>query len=249
MSASTACRPTTTQSCAAARCCGSAARRTVPSFKVEIEKAKAALPDTEIQDKVKTWREMLADTRRLGAAGLGTLAALLSAAVVYFMIQADSLESQIETAKAEAVELASKSFSPAVLSEAAAAVHLVVKKDGKKLVPMATAWAFAPDKLGTNAHVTEALDGAEFELCHRRAALRGGEGRRHHRDQGRRHPSRLRQVQALSGYARHRPRRQVHRARHHHPIRCRHHRDRSRDAAARRPEDRQARHARACVGR
>jgi S1-C subfamily serine protease len=132
-----------------------------PSFNVEIEKAKAVLPDTQEQEKVKTWREMLADTRKLGAAGLGALAALLSAAVVYFMIQADSLESQIETAKAEAVELASKSFSPAVLGEAAAAVHLVVKKDGKKLVPMATAWAFAPDKLGTNAHVTEALDGAE----------------------------------------------------------------------------------------
>ena len=132
-----------------------------PSFKVEIEKAKAALPDTEKQDKVKTWREMLADTRRLGAAGLGTLAALLSAAVIYFMIQADSLESQIKTAKAEAVELASKSFSKAVLSEAAAAVHLVVKKDGEKLIPMATAWTFAPDKLGTNAHVTEALDGLE----------------------------------------------------------------------------------------
>ena len=136
-----------------------------PSFKVEIEKAKAALPDTEKQDKVKTWREMLADTRRLGAAGLGTLAALLSAAVIYFMIQADLLESQIKTAKAEAVELASKSFSKAVLSEAAAAVHLVVKKDGKKLIPMATAWTFAPDKLGTNAHVTEALDGLELSYA------------------------------------------------------------------------------------
>jgi hypothetical protein len=132
-----------------------------PSFKVEIEKAKAALPDTQKQDTVKTWREMLADTRRLGAAGLGTLAALLTASVVYFLVQADTLEAQIETAKAEAVELASKSFSPAVLSEASAAVHLVVKKDGGKLIPMATAWAFAPDKLGTNAHVTEALDGAE----------------------------------------------------------------------------------------
>lgn len=132
-----------------------------PSFKAEIEKGKAALPDTQEQEKVKTWREMLADTRRLGAAGLGALAALLTASVVYFMVQADSLEAQVEQAKAEAVELASKSFSQTTLSNAAAAVHLVVKKDGGKLVPMATAWTFAPDKLGTNAHVTEALDGAE----------------------------------------------------------------------------------------
>ncbi len=132
-----------------------------PAFKVDIEKAKAALPDTQEQEKVKTWREMIADTRTLGAYGLGALAAVLVASVAYFMIATDSLESQIATAKEEAVALASKSFSQETLSKAAAAVHLVVKKDGGKLVPMATAWAFAPDKLGTNAHVTEALDGAE----------------------------------------------------------------------------------------
>lgn len=132
-----------------------------PSFKAEIDKGKAALPDTMEQEKVKTWREMLVDTRRIGAAGLAALATLLTASVVYFMIQTDSLQNQVEQAKAEAVELASKSFSQATLSKAAAAVHLVVKKDGGKLIPMATAWAFAPDKLGTNAHVTEALDGAE----------------------------------------------------------------------------------------
>jgi Trypsin-like peptidase domain len=135
-----------------------------PSFKVEIAKVAAELPDTRPQPKVKTWREMLAETRRSGAIGLSVLALLLAGSIGYFMTRTTTLEQQIAAANAAASARAKTEFSPAVIDRLERAVYLVAKDEGGKPLPEATAWAFAPNLLATNAHVTEALSGHEDEF-------------------------------------------------------------------------------------
>ncbi len=135
-----------------------------PSFKVEIAKLTADLPDTAPQPKVKSWRDTMTETRRLGAVGLGVLAVLLAGSVGYFMTRTTGLEQQIAAANAAASERAKKEFSEAALARLEAAVYLVAKQEGESEEAEGTAWAFAPNLLATNAHVTQALSGHEDEF-------------------------------------------------------------------------------------
>jgi Trypsin-like peptidase domain len=130
-----------------------------PSFRAEIEKTKGALPDTRPQPKVKTWRSMVAETRRHAVYGISLLAVLLAASVAYFALRTTSIEQQIAAANAAATKLAQEQFSKAVTKRLLGAVYLVVKREGGVPRAEATAWAFAPTKLATNAHVTEAIKG------------------------------------------------------------------------------------------
>ena len=126
-----------------------------PSFQAVVTKSKAALIDTRPQPKVKTWREMLADTRRIGAVCIGALALLLAGSLTYLLLRTASVEQEIEDATADAAKLAAKQFSEAELDRLRNAVYLVAQKEDQGYKPVATAWAFAPDKLATNAHVAE----------------------------------------------------------------------------------------------
>ena len=130
-----------------------------PSFRAGIEKTRGVLPDTRPQPKVKPWRRVVAETRRLAVYGIGALAVLLAASVAYFALRTTSIEQQIAAANAAATKLAQEQFSKAVTDRLLGAVYLVVKNDGGVPRAEATAWAFAPTKLATNAHVTEAIKG------------------------------------------------------------------------------------------
>ena len=135
-----------------------------PSFKVEIEKQAADLPDTRPQPKVKSWRDSMTETRRLGAVAAGVLALLLAGSIGYFMTRTMSLEQQIAAANEAASARAKKEFSEAALARLEAAVYLVAKQEGESEEAEGTAWAFAPNLLATNAHVTQALSGHEGEF-------------------------------------------------------------------------------------
>lgn len=137
-----------------------------PSFKVEIAKQVADLPDTRPQPKVKSWRDSLTETRRLGAVAAGLFVLLLAGSITYFMLTTTSLEEQIAAANAAASARAQEEFSKATLARLEAAVYLVAKDEGGKPLPEATAWAFAPNLLATNAHVTECLSGHAPCLSH-----------------------------------------------------------------------------------
>jgi V8-like Glu-specific endopeptidase len=120
-----------------------------PAFKVEIELPKGTeeLPVTAVNEEMSTATGRLG--KRMGI-GFGAVATVLVALFAYNYCTHKTLEEQIEAR-------AQKEFSEATLSRLEAAVYLVAKDEGGKPLPEATAWAFAPNLLATNAHVTEAL--------------------------------------------------------------------------------------------
>jgi hypothetical protein len=135
-----------------------------PSFKVEIAKQAADLPDTRPQPKVKSWRDSMTETRRLGAIAASLLVLLLAGSITYFMLRTTNLEDQIAAANAAASARAQKEFSEATLARLEAAVYLVAKEEDQSEEAEGTAWAFAPNLLATNAHVTQAIMGHEDEF-------------------------------------------------------------------------------------
>jgi hypothetical protein len=135
-----------------------------PSFKVEIAKQAADLPDTAPQAKVKSWRESMTETRRLGTIVASVLALVVGGSITYFMLRTTNLEDQIAAANAAASARAQKEFSEATLARLEAAVYLVAKEEDQSEEAEGTAWAFAPNLLATNAHVTQAIMGHEDEF-------------------------------------------------------------------------------------
>jgi hypothetical protein len=142
--------------------------KTGPSFKAEIAQAAAVLPPTDEQPTHKSWRQLVAETRRYGLYGLGGLAAALLVLGGYneYMNRAHrsqlaAVQTGLDRISAEAREKAKTEFDRKSLEQAAKAIYLVIKKAGPSVEPMGTAWAFAPDKLATNAHVVDAIKGAE----------------------------------------------------------------------------------------
>ncbi len=137
-------------------------RKVGPTFKVEIGAPSVeGLPVTADQSQMTT------SSQRLGrkvATGGGLLAVLLIGLFGYFTYLHSTLADQIELARAEAAERASKEFSPATLKTLEEAVYLVAQEDGGVEKAQGTAFAFAPGKLATNAHVTEAIKGKEKEF-------------------------------------------------------------------------------------
>ena len=137
-------------------------RKEGPVFTVEIGAPSAiGLPVTGEQE------EMITSTQRLGrkvAIGGGVFALLLLGVIGYLTYVQTSLADQIALARAEAAARAAKEFSSATLETLEKAVYLVAKDDGGSRKAEGTAWAFAPGKLATNAHVTEAIKGNEDEF-------------------------------------------------------------------------------------
>jgi len=137
-------------------------RKEGPVFRVEIGAPSAiGLPVTGEQE------EMVTSTQRLGrkvAVGGAVFALLLIGVVGYLTYLQTSLSDQIALARAEAAARAAKEFSPATLETLEKAVYLVAKDDGGADKAEGTAFAFAPGKLATNAHVTEAIKGREGEF-------------------------------------------------------------------------------------
>ena len=84
--------------------------------------------------------------------------------VSYVQAKNRKLEEQIATTNAAASESSKGKFSTATLARLKAAVYLIAKDDGGKPLPEATAWAFAPNRLATNAHVTKAIKDHENEF-------------------------------------------------------------------------------------
>ena len=135
-----------------------------PSFQVEVDKAAAELPATAPQTKVKSWYEMVTETRRLGAVVASVLALVVAGSITYFMLRTTSLQDQIAEANAAAAARAQKEFSEATLARLEAAVYLVAKQEDQSEEAEGTAWAFAPNLLATNAHVTQAIMGHEDDF-------------------------------------------------------------------------------------
>ena len=137
-------------------------RKDGPKFKVEIGAPSAvALPVTGDQSKMET------SSQRLGrkvAIGGGALAIVVAGVFAYFAYLHTTLADQIEIARAEAAAKSKEEFSMATLKTLEASVYRVAKMDGGAEESGGTAWAFAPGKLATNAHVTHAIKGHEAEF-------------------------------------------------------------------------------------
>jgi hypothetical protein len=131
-----------------------------PSFEVAVEKPKREGKTTKPNKPPTLVRKKLREITQQGAYALTALAVLLIASGAYFYLRTKSFEQQIAGWRTEERELAKQQFSQAVTDNLMRAVYLVVKDDAGVPKAEATAWAFAPDKLATNAHVTEAIAGA-----------------------------------------------------------------------------------------
>ncbi|MGA9602588.1 MAG: hypothetical protein WBQ82_00570, partial [Methyloceanibacter sp.] len=80
------------------------------------------------------------------------------------MLRTTNLEDQIAAANAAASARAQKEFLEATLARLEGAVYLVAKEEDQSEEAEGTAWAFAPNLLATNAHVTQAIMGHEDEF-------------------------------------------------------------------------------------
>jgi hypothetical protein len=146
---------------------------TGPSFSIVIEQPLIGGIKTKPNKPQTLVREELHKTKQQGTYALATLGVLVLALGGYasyrdwrYEQQLAMLTQDISDAKAKASALAANEIPADATKALQAAVYLVAKKEGGGETPEATAWAFASDKLATNAHVTEAIKGheKEFEL-------------------------------------------------------------------------------------
>jgi hypothetical protein len=137
---------------------------TGPSFDVLIEQPEKEGAKTEVNYEPPSERKLI---KQLAAASLAAL--LVGGGVLYWRDwqhdqQVRQLAASLADADAKVSALAEKQI-PAEAQEALqAAVYLVAKIEGGTTIGQATAWAFEPDKLATNAHVTEAIKGHEDDF-------------------------------------------------------------------------------------
>jgi hypothetical protein len=148
-----------------------------PSFTLTIEKPQQAGQVTE-ENKVQTpiRKELhktskdLAGAKKVGAYALGTLAAallVLGGLDYYRDIRHQQDLARLATdliAAGDRVSAIAADEIQGAASKARNAVYLVARKEGANETGQATAWAFEPDRLATNAHVTEAIKGHEKEF-------------------------------------------------------------------------------------
>jgi trypsin-like peptidase len=137
-------------------------RKDGPVFKVAVgAPSVVGLPLTGDQ------RQMTTSSQRLGrkvAVGGGALAFVVAGLFAYSTYLHVTLADQFAMARAEAAAKSKEEFSMATLKTLEASVYRVAKMDGGAEESGGTAWAFAPGKLATNAHVTEAIKGHEGEF-------------------------------------------------------------------------------------
>ncbi len=149
-----------------------------PTFGVSINQPKAAGIKTEmgkvakpVRQEVKETNQKLDETggrldqtRKQAIYALGGLAAAICAVVIFDVVRdaqhasevqqlADQLASVDDTLAKKAAEEIDDKERQAIL----AAVYLVAKMENGVPVGKATAWAFAPNMLATNAHVTSEM--------------------------------------------------------------------------------------------
>jgi len=147
-------------------------RKDGPSFKVEIgAPAIIGLAVTAEQSEMPTVGERLRRAGKYVGTGFGAVAVFLLAVGGYsYYVQRlheqelARLKQDFAVAKAEASDRAEKEIPKAALKTLEAAVYLVAKHEGESEKAEGTAWAFAADKLATNAHVTQAIKGHEKEF-------------------------------------------------------------------------------------
>jgi hypothetical protein len=142
---------------------------TGPSFQAEIKTgAQTGYLKTEDQSDMPDTGDWIRRLGRNAAIGVGGLAALLLLWGGYNIYlnrihqqELAAIKTDLDGISAEARAKAKKEFDRKSLEQAAKAVYLVIKKVGPSVEPMGSAWAFAPDKLATNAHVVEPIERAE----------------------------------------------------------------------------------------
>jgi Trypsin-like peptidase domain len=142
-----------------------------PSFDVEITKpASAILGPTGEQEIVVPRGERERKLRRQLIVGGGAIVVALIGvfgALYANHLRTSRIDYQLEAMADAAAENAKKQFSDAELDRLKNAVYLVAQRENDDYKPVATAWAFAADKVATNAHVAKAIAGGapgEFVL-------------------------------------------------------------------------------------
>lgn len=149
-----------------------------PTFRAIVEKPVEAGEVTEIKraptpvrEVVQKHAEELEWTKKIGGYALAGLAALLltvSGVVTYRDFRHEQhfaqLRADLVAAEAKVSQLAEKQIPTEAQKALRAAVYLVAKIEGDNTIGQATAWAFEPAKLATNAHVTEAIKGHEDDF-------------------------------------------------------------------------------------
>jgi hypothetical protein len=148
-----------------------------PTFSVAIERVEAGevteikRAPTPVRKVVQQQGRELEWTKKIGTYALGALTACLlivAGWVTYRDFRYEQalvqITADLAAADAKVSKLAKKDIPQEAQDALQAAVYLVAKLEDDEPVGQATAWAFEPDKLATNAHVTEAIKGHEKDF-------------------------------------------------------------------------------------
>ena len=137
-----------------------------PTFAIDIRKAESGGIETKPGQEVVPLRKKVEKAIKDGAYALAAIAVVILGTGSYFYYlqreqsaQLAALDKDLAAANAAVSAKAKTEFLPEVIDRLEHAVYLVAKDEGGKPLPEATAWAFAPTLLATNAHVTEAIKG------------------------------------------------------------------------------------------
>jgi hypothetical protein len=133
---------------------------TGPSFEVLVQQPEKEGAETEENYAPRTERWLIKQLQRAAAVLLAVV--LAGGGYLYWRnwqqsVAVDELAARLVTADAKISKLAENDIPQAAQDALRQAVYLVAKLDGARPQGLATAWAFAPDKLATNAHVVKEM--------------------------------------------------------------------------------------------
>lgn len=118
-----------------------------------------------VREKIARAEGEIGHVKKYGTYAFAGLAAVVCAAVVVGIVrdvrhanEVQQLAANLAAADDRLTQLAESQIDESEQKAVLAAVYLVAKVEGGKDVGKATAWAFGPDKLATNAHVTSQID-------------------------------------------------------------------------------------------
>jgi hypothetical protein len=142
-----------------------------PTFVIDIRKADAGGVKTKENLPQIPLRKRVEKAIKEGAYALTTIAVVVLGTSYYFYHQQQvqnaqlaALGKDLEVSNKKVAARAKQEFSQDVLERLEAAVYLVAKEEDQSEEAEGTAWAFAPNLLATNAHVTQAIMGHEDEF-------------------------------------------------------------------------------------